>query len=106
MPTPSTVAFGRLARKLVNESRIVQISGKMLIASSRSIVGPMKSHAMARSERPRTFPASAAGVAAAARVASVAGRGTGLATAAPCGSGRGDSMADASENTTSSFRLL
>jgi hypothetical protein len=33
---------------LVKESRIVQISGKMLIASSSRIVGAMKSQAMTR----------------------------------------------------------
>jgi hypothetical protein len=32
---------------LVNERWIVQISGKMLIASSRTIVGAMNSHAIA-----------------------------------------------------------
>ena len=53
MPTPTHPALGRLARKLVNDSRIVQISGKMLIASSSSIVGAMKSQAIARSDRPR-----------------------------------------------------
>ena len=69
MPTPSTSALGRLARKLVKESRIVQISGKMLIASSSSIVGAMKSQAIARSERPRMRRLSGAGVAAATRTA-------------------------------------
>ena len=43
---------GRLARKLVNDSQIVQSSGKMLKASSSTMVGPTKSHASARSERP------------------------------------------------------
>src|SRR4051795_10246106 len=69
MPTPSTSALGRLARKLVNERRIVQISGKMLIASSSSIVGAMKSQAIARSERPRMRRCKGAGVASAARTA-------------------------------------
>ena len=69
MPTPSTSAFGRLARKLVNDSRTVQISGKMLIASSSSIVGAMNSQAIARSDRPRMRRASGAGVAWAARSA-------------------------------------
>src|SRR5450432_3106740 len=67
MPTPSTSAFGRLARKLVNERRTVQINGKMLIASNRAMVGPTNSHAMARSESPRTVVASRGGVACAAR---------------------------------------
>ena len=62
MPTPSTSALGRLARKLVNDSRTVQISGKMLIASSSTIVGAMNSHAIARSDRPRSRVASAGGV--------------------------------------------
>src|SRR5260221_8887301 len=47
---------------------MVQISGKMLIAKRRRIVGAMNSQAMARSERPRTRRASRAGVAAAVRV--------------------------------------
>src|SRR5216683_5003767 len=47
---------------------MVQISGKMLIARRRIIVGAMNSQAMARSERPRTRRASRAGVAAALRV--------------------------------------
>src|SRR5580692_10004381 len=45
---------GRLAIKPVNDSRIAQISGKMLIARSNSIVGRIKSQATARSDRPRT----------------------------------------------------
>src|SRR4051812_31564814 len=67
MPTPARVAFGRFARKFVNDRRTVQISGKMLIASSSTIVGAMKSHAIARSDRPRIRRASGAGVAWAAR---------------------------------------
>src|SRR5438309_1913150 len=43
---------------------MVQISGKMLIARRRIIVGAMNSQAMARSERPRTRRTSRAGVAA------------------------------------------
>src|SRR4030095_7687157 len=70
MPTFSTSAFGRLARKLVNESLIVQISGKMLIANSSSIVRALNSHAIARSERPRMRRNNGAGVASAARRAS------------------------------------
>src|ERR1700712_3486100 len=65
MPTSSTFALGRLARKLVNESLIVQMSGRMLMASNSSIVGPTKSQVIARSERPRMRVASAGGVAAA-----------------------------------------
>ena len=71
MPTPSTLAFGRFARKLVNDSLSVQISGKMLIASSSAIVGPMNSQATARSDRPRMRVASAGGVATAARATRV-----------------------------------
>ena len=40
--------------KPVNESRIAQINGKMLIASKRSIVGRMNSQAIERSDRPRS----------------------------------------------------
>ncbi len=36
----------------VNDSRSAQINGKMLIASSSTMVGRMKSHAMARSDSP------------------------------------------------------
>src|ERR1700722_8585398 len=50
---------GRLAIRPVNDNRIAQISGKMLIARSNSIVGRMKSQATARSERPRTRAAVA-----------------------------------------------
>src|SRR6185437_8912629 len=39
--------------RLVKDSRIIQISGKMLIASRRAIVGATNSHAMVRSDRPR-----------------------------------------------------
>src|SRR3954452_21547281 len=73
MPTLRISAFGRLARKLVNDSRTVQISGKMLIASSSTIVGAMNSRAIARSDSPRTRLASALGVACAARSASEEG---------------------------------
>src|SRR5437868_7251486 len=45
----------------------------MLIASSRSIVGPTNSHAIARSERPRIRTAAPTGVACAARVTMTAG---------------------------------
>ena len=47
--------------KPVNESRIAQINGKMLIASSRTIVGRMKSQAIARSDMPRTRRATGGG---------------------------------------------
>src|SRR3984885_3187757 len=50
---------GRLAIKPVNDSRIAQISGKMLIARSNSIVGRIKSQATVRSDRPRTRTAVA-----------------------------------------------
>src|ERR1700733_15301172 len=50
---------GRLAIRPVNDRRIAQISVKMLIARSNSIVGRMKSQATARSERPRTRTAVA-----------------------------------------------
>src|SRR5688572_5263470 len=73
MPTSTTGAFGRLARKLVNDNRTVQINGKMLIASSSTIVGVMKSQATARSDRPRTRRANTSGVACAARSASEGG---------------------------------
>src|ERR1700751_211272 len=43
-----------LRLRLVKDSRIIQISGKMLIASSSAIVGATNSHAMARSDRPWT----------------------------------------------------
>src|SRR5215470_3408974 len=46
---------------------MVQTSGKMLMARRRRTVGAMKSQAMARSERPRTRRANAAGVRRAAR---------------------------------------
>src|SRR5271154_1050576 len=45
---------GRFAMKPVKERRIAQISGKMLIASKRTIVGAMNSHATARSDSPVT----------------------------------------------------
>ena len=57
----------------MNDKRTVQIKGKMLIASSRIIVGAMKIHAMARSDRPRMRRATGAGVACAARAASDGG---------------------------------
>ena len=47
----------------MKDSRIAQISGKMLIASSSSIVGAMNIHATILSERPRTLLASGSGVA-------------------------------------------
>src|ERR1700733_2156737 len=50
---------GRLAIRPVNDRRIAQISGKMLIARSNSIVGRIKSQATARSDRPRTRTAVA-----------------------------------------------
>src|ERR1700720_45340 len=52
---------GRLAIKPVNDSRIAQISGKMLIASSNSIVGRIKSQATARSDNPLARPPTIAG---------------------------------------------
>src|ERR1700735_616794 len=50
---------GRFAIKPVNDSRIAQISGKILIARRSSIVGRMKSQATARSDNPRTRTAVA-----------------------------------------------
>ena len=47
----------------MKERWIVQISGKMLIASSSTIVGAMNSQAMARSESPRTMRPALGGVA-------------------------------------------
>jgi hypothetical protein len=47
---------------LVKDSRIAQISGKMLMARSRMIVGAMKIQAMALSESPRTRAAVWSGV--------------------------------------------
>ena len=64
---PATLP-GRLARKLVNDSRIVQISGKILTASNSTIVGPTNSQAMVRSDSPRTRRAKVLGVALAARI--------------------------------------
>src|ERR1700722_9076579 len=52
---------GRLAIKPVNDRRIAQISGKMLIARSNSIVGRIKSQATTRSDRPRTRTFAVAG---------------------------------------------
>ena len=48
--------------KPVNDSRIAQINGKMLIASSSTIVGRMKSQAIDRSDMPRTRLAIGAAV--------------------------------------------
>src|SRR5258708_18884289 len=73
MPTESSGAFGRLARESVKESRIVQISGKMLIASSRTIVGAMNSQAIERSESPLARRATQSGDAEATRSASEGG---------------------------------
>ena len=44
---------------MVKESRIAQISGKMLIASRSTIVGAMNSQAIERSESPRALPREA-----------------------------------------------
>src|SRR6516164_3824271 len=44
-----------LKLRLVKESRIIQINGKMLIASSRAIVGRMNSQATLRSDKPRVY---------------------------------------------------
>src|SRR5215510_10029371 len=43
-----------LRLRLVKESRIIQTSGKMLIASNSAIVGATNSQAIVRSDRPRT----------------------------------------------------
>ncbi len=43
-----------LKLRLVNDSRIIQINGKILIASRSAIVGVTNNHAMLRSDRPRT----------------------------------------------------
>ena len=48
---------------------MVQISGKMLIASSSTIVGAMNNQAIARSDRPRIRRATPGGVARAAAAA-------------------------------------
>ena len=40
--------------RLVKDSRIIQINGKMLIASKRTMVGPTNSQATVRSDRLRT----------------------------------------------------
>jgi len=42
-----------LRLRLVKDSRIIQISGKILIASKSAIVGATNSQAMVRSDRPR-----------------------------------------------------
>src|SRR5215217_3710159 len=63
----STSALGRLTRKLVKLSRMVQISGKMLTAKSRMIDGATNSQAIDRSDSPRMRRAIAGGVARAAR---------------------------------------
>ncbi len=42
-----------LRLRLVKDSRIIQISGKMLIASRSAIVGATNSQAIARSDKPR-----------------------------------------------------
>src|SRR6516225_10688774 len=39
--------------RLVNESRIIQINGKILIASKSAMVGATNSQAIVRSDRPR-----------------------------------------------------
>src|SRR5436853_6811110 len=52
MPTQRVSRLGRLALKLVNDSQIVHSSGKMLKASSSTMVGATKSHASERSDRP------------------------------------------------------
>ena len=44
-----------LKLRLVKDSRIIQINGKMLIASNRAIVGVMNNQAMLRSDRPRVY---------------------------------------------------
>src|SRR5579864_7751889 len=59
--------LARFDLKFVKESRIAQISGNMLIASSRAIEGVMKSQAMLRSDRPRTRLTMRSGVRAATR---------------------------------------
>src|SRR6516164_4592149 len=43
-----------LRLRLVKDSRIIQIKGKILIASKSAIVGATNSQAMPRSDRPRT----------------------------------------------------
>src|SRR5208283_1015946 len=51
---------GRLAISPVKDSRIAHISGKILMASNKAIVGRMKSQAIDRSDRPRTRLAAGA----------------------------------------------
>ena len=58
--------IGAVGPVIGEDSWIVQINGKILIASSRMIVGEMNSQAMAVSDRPRIRPARAGGVALAA----------------------------------------
>src|ERR1700689_3605052 len=52
---------GRFAIKPVNDNRIAQISGKMLIARSNSIVGRINSQATTRSDSPLARPPTIAG---------------------------------------------
>lgn len=58
--------MGRLTRKFVKLSLIVQINGKMLTASNKNIVGATKIQAMVRSDKPRMRLAILSGVFAAA----------------------------------------
>src|ERR1700704_4044750 len=67
MPVKRTGMLGMFDLKLVNDSRIVQISGKILIASSNTIDGVTNSQAIVRSDKPRSRLASGAGVVAASR---------------------------------------
>src|SRR5882724_220668 len=62
-----TGTLGMLDLKLVNERRMVQMSGKMLMASSSRIDGVMNSQAIARSDRPRMRLAKGRGVVSARR---------------------------------------
>src|ERR1700688_1549928 len=62
-----TGMLGMFDLKFVKDRRMVQISGKILIASSNAIDGVMNNHATVRSEKPRSRFASPPGGAAATR---------------------------------------
>ena len=54
MPTNRNGRYDMLKLRLVNDSRIIQINGKILIARRSAIVGVTNNHAMLRSDKPRT----------------------------------------------------
>ena len=94
------VALGRFARKLVKDSWIAQISGKILIARSKMIVGVMKSQAIERSDNPRTRLAIPGGVVAASPLAmcAISDMGANLGCRLPSPSGE--------DNRLGSYRTL